>query len=92
MALMVSPSILAIDFLKLKEFSEMLNDSTADWIHLDVMDGEFVPNISIGFPILEAVKSIAKKPLDVHYMIVHPENYIERTLFMKRHALIFMIL
>lgn len=79
MATMVSPSILSIDFLKLKEFIEMLNDSTADWIHLDVMDGEFVPNISIGFPILEAVKSIAKKPLDVHYMIVHPENYIERT-------------
>jgi len=76
---MVSPSILSIDFLKLQEFIEMLNESSADWIHLDVMDGEFVPNISIGFPILEAVKSIAKKPLDVHYMIVHPENYIERT-------------
>ena len=57
----------------------MLNDSQADWVHLDVMDGEFVPNISIGFPILEAVKRISKKPLDVHYMIVHPENYIERT-------------
>lgn len=57
----------------------MLNESSANWIHLDVMDGEFVPNISIGFPILEAVKSISKKPLDVHYMIVHPENYIERT-------------
>ena len=79
MSTMVSPSILSIDFLKLQEFIEILNESQADWIHLDVMDGEFVPNISIGFPILEAVKRIAKKPLDVHYMIVHPENYIERT-------------
>ena len=79
MSTMVSPSILSIDFLKLKEFLEMLNESQADWVHLDVMDGEFVPNISIGFPILEAVKSVSKKPLDVHYMIVHPENYIERT-------------
>lgn len=79
MGTMVSPSILSIDFLRLKEFIEMLNESSADWVHLDVMDGEFVPNISIGFPILEAVKSISKKPLDVHYMIVHPENYIERT-------------
>ncbi len=57
----------------------MINKSEADWLHLDVMDGEFVPNISFGFPIIEAVSKICKKPLDVHCMIKHPEKYIERT-------------
>ena len=76
---LVSPSLLSADFLNLKEDIEMINKSEADWLHMDVMDGEFVPNISFGFPILEAVSKICKKPLDVHFMIMHPEKYIERT-------------
>lgn len=57
----------------------MINNSDADWLHLDIMDGVFVPNISFGFPVMEAVAKVCKKPLDVHFMIVHPEQYIERT-------------
>jgi ribulose-phosphate 3-epimerase len=76
---LVSPSLLSANFLNLKEDIEMINKSEADWLHLDVMDGEFVPNISFGFPIIEAVSKICKKPLDVHFMIMHPEKYIERT-------------
>ncbi|WP_207153636.1 ribulose-phosphate 3-epimerase [Prevotella herbatica] len=76
---LVSPSLLSANFLNLKEDLEMINKSEADWLHLDVMDGEFVPNISFGFPIIEAVSKICKKPLDVHFMIMHPEKYIERT-------------
>lgn len=79
MKTIISPSLLAADFLNLKDEIEMINNSEADWLHLDVMDGVFVPNISFGFPILEAVSKICTKPLDVHFMIVHPERYIEQT-------------
>lgn len=72
----VSPSILAADFLNLGRDIEMLNSSDADMIHCDVMDGVFVPNISFGFPVIKQVASIATKPLDVHLMIVNPQNYI----------------
>ena len=74
---LIAPSILNSDFLTLGKTIEMLNESEADWVHLDVMDGSFVPNISIGVPIVEAVKKISKKPLDTHLMIVNPEKYVE---------------
>ena len=75
----VSPSLLAADFLHLDNEIEMINRSEAEWLHLDVMDGVFVPNISFGFPVLEAVAKKCTKALDVHYMIVHPEQYINQT-------------
>ena len=76
---LVSPSLLSADFLNLGAEIDMINRSEADWLHLDVMDGVFVPNISFGFPVLQAVNKVCKKPLDVHLMIVHPEHYISQT-------------
>lgn len=73
----IAPSVLACDFLKIGQEVEMLNQSKAGWIHIDVMDGVFVPNISFGFPVLEAIQKVSKKKLDVHLMIVQPEKYIE---------------
>lgn len=74
----VSPSLLSADFGHLAREVEMLNTSSADMIHLDVMDGVFVPNISFGFPVMKAVAKVARKPLDVHLMIVEPQNYIQQ--------------
>jgi ribulose-phosphate 3-epimerase len=74
---LIAPSILSADFNNLGKDIEMLNQSDADWIHFDVMDGVFVPNISFGIPVIQHVKKIAKKPLDVHLMIVHPDRYID---------------
>jgi ribulose-phosphate 3-epimerase len=72
----VSPSILTADFGNLEKEIRMLNKSEADWIHLDIMDGLFVPNISFGFPVIERIKKISEKPLDVHLMIVEPDKYL----------------
>jgi ribulose-phosphate 3-epimerase len=73
----ISPSILAADFANLQREVEMLNSSQADWIHIDIMDGVFVPNISFGIPVMKAIYEHATKPLDVHLMIQNPENYVE---------------
>lgn len=74
----VSPSLLSADFLHLQDSVELINRSEAEWLHIDVMDGVFVPNLSFGFPIMEAIRPITKKPLDVHLMVVNPMSYLER--------------
>lgn len=73
---LIAPSILTADFLRLGEEIEMINKSEADYIHLDIMDGQFVPNLTFGFPVIASIKSIARKPLDVHLMMVQPERYL----------------
>ena len=73
----IAPSLLAADFLHLQKEVEMINNSEADWLHMDIMDGVFVPNISFGFPVLDAVKPILKKPMDVHLMIVEPQKFVK---------------
>ena len=78
MSHLIAPSLLSADFSDLKKDVEMINNSEADWFHLDIMDGVFVPNISFGIPVLKAIKPIAKKPFDVHLMIVQPERYIKQ--------------
>lgn len=78
MTKIISPSLLSADFGNLEAACKMINASEAEWLHIDVMDGVFVPNISFGFPVLEAVNKYCNKPLDVHLMIVHPEKYISR--------------
>lgn len=75
---LIAPSVLSADFANLQRDVEMINSSEADWFHVDIMDGVFVPNISFGFPVMEAVKKYAAKPLDVHLMIVNADQYIER--------------
>jgi ribulose-phosphate 3-epimerase len=75
---LVAPSMLSADFANLACDIEMVNKSQADWFHLDIMDGVFVPNISFGFPVVERIKALATKPLDVHLMIVEPDRYLER--------------
>jgi len=75
---LVSPSLLAADFGRLERDIALVNHSKADWLHLDIMDGVFVPNISFGFPVLEHVRKLSEKPMDVHLMIVEPDRYLER--------------
>ena len=78
MSVIIAPSILSCDFGNLERDFQLINRSQADWFHVDVMDGVFVPNISFGFPIIEALKKVAEKPLDVHIMITNPDRYIEQ--------------
>jgi len=90
MSTIVAPSLLAADFLNLERDIEMLNRSEADWIHLDIMDGVFVPNISFGFAVTNLLKKVTRKPLDTHLMIVQPEKFVDEvaatgTTFMNVH-------
>lgn len=78
MSFKIAPSVLSADFANLQRDIEMINSSQADWFHVDIMDGVFVPNISFGFPVMNALKKHAKKPLDVHLMIVNPDKYIQQ--------------
>lgn len=75
---LVAPSMLSADFANIQRDVEMINNSKADWFHIDVMDGMFVPNISFGFPVIKAIKKHAKKPMDVHLMIVEPNRYLQQ--------------
>jgi ribulose-phosphate 3-epimerase len=77
MAHLIAPSILSADFANIQRDVEMINNSNADWFHVDIMDGVFVPNISFGFPVVKAISKHAKKPLDVHLMIVNPDQYVQ---------------
>jgi ribulose-phosphate 3-epimerase len=77
MSHLIAPSILSADFANIQRDVEMINNSEADWFHVDIMDGMFVPNISFGFPVIKAIKKHAKKPLDVHLMIVDPDRYLQ---------------
>ncbi|MES2689754.1 MAG: ribulose-phosphate 3-epimerase [Bacteroidota bacterium] len=76
MSVIIAPSVLSADFANLQRDAEMINQSQADWFHVDIMDGMFVPNMSFGFPVVKALKKHAKKPLDVHLMIVDPDRYL----------------
>lgn len=78
MSHLVAPSLLTADFSNLASEVEMINESEADWLHLDIMDGVFVPNISFGFPVIETVRELSTKPLDVHLMIIDPDRYLQR--------------
>jgi len=78
MAHLIAPSVLSCDFANIQRDVEMINESDADWFHVDIMDGVFVPNMSFGFPVIKAINKHAKKPLDVHLMIVNPDQYIQQ--------------
>lgn len=84
---LIAPSVLSADFGNLSRDIEMMNESECDWLHLDVMDGVFVPNISFGFPVMEAISRTARKPLDVHLMIVEPEKFVGRVKALGAHVM-----